>query len=76
VRSTNGGTSSRYYPFGEEITSTANDRYKFAETFRDADSGLDYALNRYYASGIGRFLSPDPYKASGGPAAGGVRFGA
>jgi RHS repeat-associated protein len=59
VRSTNGGVSSHYYPFGEEITSTANDRYKFAETFRDADSGLDYALNRYYAAGIGRFLSPD-----------------
>jgi RHS repeat-associated protein len=68
VRNTNGGTSSHYYPFGEEITSTANDRYKFAETYRDSDTGLDYALNRYYASGIGRFLSPDPYKASGGPA--------
>jgi RHS repeat-associated protein len=59
VRNTNGGVSSHYYPFGEEITSTANDRYKFAETFRDADSGLDYALNRYYAAGIGRFLSVD-----------------
>jgi RHS repeat-associated protein len=52
-------TYSHYYPFGEEITSTANDRYKFAETYRDADSGLDYAMNRYYASGIGRFLSVD-----------------
>jgi RHS repeat-associated protein len=52
-----------YYPFGEEITSTANDRYKFAETFRDADSGLDYAMNRYYASGIGRFLSVDSAEA-------------
>jgi RHS repeat-associated protein len=59
VRNTNGGISSHYYPFGEEITSTANDRYKFAETFRDADTGLDYALNRYYASSIGRFLSTD-----------------
>jgi RHS repeat-associated protein len=69
VRNTNGGVSSHYYPFGEEITSTANDRYKFAETFRDADSGLDYALNRYYASGIGRFLSPDRGgKSSANPA--------
>jgi RHS repeat-associated protein len=53
------GANSHYYPFGEEITSTANDRYKFAETYRDADSGLDYAMNRYYAASIGRFLSPD-----------------
>jgi RHS repeat-associated protein len=60
-------TYSHYYPFGEEITSTANDRYKFAETFRDADTGLDYALNRYYASGIGRFLSVDPVKGSARP---------
>jgi RHS repeat-associated protein len=69
-------TYTHYYPFGEEITSTANDRYKFAETFRDSNTGLDYALNRYYAAGIGRFLSPDPYEPSGGPAAGGARFGA
>jgi RHS repeat-associated protein len=52
-------TYSHYYPFGEEVTSTQNDRYKFAETYRDADSGLDYAMNRYYAASIGRFLSPD-----------------
>jgi RHS repeat-associated protein len=63
VRNTNGGISSHYYPFGEEITSTANDRYKFAETYRDADSGLDYALNRYYAASIGRFLSVDSAQA-------------
>jgi len=25
-------------------------------------------MNRYYSSAIGRFLSPDPYRASGGPA--------
>jgi RHS repeat-associated protein len=57
-------TYSHYYPFGEEVTSTQNDRYKFAETFRDADSGLDYALNRYYAASIGRFLSVDPFGRS------------
>jgi RHS repeat-associated protein len=63
----NGGKS--YYPFGEEIgTPSANNTYKFASTYRDSNSGLDYALNRYYASGMGRFLNPDPYKASGGPA--------
>jgi RHS repeat-associated protein len=47
------------YPYGEEITSTNNDTFKFAQTYRDSDSGLDYAVNRYYANGIGRFLTPD-----------------
>jgi RHS repeat-associated protein len=63
----NGGKS--YYPFGEEIgTPSANNTYKFASTYRDSATGLDYAINRYYASGMGRFLSADPYQASGGPA--------
>jgi RHS repeat-associated protein len=52
-------TSAQYYPYGEEITGTGNDTFKFAQTYRDADSGLDYAMNRYYASGIGRFLKAD-----------------
>jgi RHS repeat-associated protein len=47
------------YRYGEEITSTANDTFKFAQTYRDSDSGLDYARNRYYASGIGRFVTAD-----------------
>ena len=63
-----GWTTRNYYPFGEEITSTANDQYKFASTYRDSATGLDYAINRYYASGTGRFLTADPYQASGGPA--------
>ena len=29
--------------------------------------GLDYAVHRYYNSGLGRFMTPDPYTASGGP---------
>jgi RHS repeat-associated protein len=63
-----GSTTRNYYPFGEEITSTANNEYKFASTYRDSATGLDYAINRYYASGTARFLTPDPYQASGGPA--------
>jgi RHS repeat-associated protein len=55
-----GWTTRNYYPFGEEITSTGNDQYKFASTYRDSATGLDYALNRYYASGTARFLTPDP----------------
>jgi RHS repeat-associated protein len=63
-----GSTTRNYYPFGEEIGSTANDQYKFASTYRDSSTGLDYAMMRYYTSGTGRFLSVDPYRASGGPA--------
>jgi len=44
------------------VTTTQN-RDKFATYFRDS-SGLDYALNRYYSSSHGRFLTPDPYVAS------------
>ena len=54
-----GTINSHYYPFGEEITSTAGDTYKFAQLYRDADTGLDYAMARYHSSTIGRFLSVD-----------------
>src|SRR5580658_1057506 len=32
--------------------------------FRDAETGLDYAKNRYHQPGMGRFLTPDPYRKS------------
>jgi len=51
--------TSAFISYGEEITSTNNDTYKFAQLYRDSDSGLDYAKARFYASGIGRFLTPD-----------------
>jgi RHS repeat-associated protein len=55
----------KYYPYGEERSApTANDGDKFATYFRDADTALDYAVNRYYDSARGRFLTPDPYRAS------------
>ncbi|MBZ2179502.1 MAG: hypothetical protein K7J47_17550, partial [Acidobacteria bacterium] len=41
------------------------DRNKFGTYHRD-QTGLDYADQRYYNSAIGRFLSADPYEASGG----------
>jgi RHS repeat-associated protein len=56
----------RYFPYGEEATSTANDADKFATYYRDAGSGFDYADQRYYSATVGRFLTPDPYVASGG----------
>jgi len=63
------GVARNYYPFGEEMTAPqGGDQYKFASTYRDSATGLDYAVNRYYAGGTARFLTPDPYQASGGPA--------
>ena len=55
----NGGTR-RYYPYGVEYTATQNDTEKYATYTRDSVTGLDYAVNRYYSSQWGRFLSPDP----------------
>ena len=54
-------------PYGEDIAAppVANDRTKFATYHRD-ETGLDYADQRYYSPGTGRFLSSDPYLASGG----------
>jgi len=54
-------------PFGDEITSTSNDREKFATYTRDSYTGLDYADQRYYASTYGRFNTPDPYAGSAKP---------
>jgi RHS repeat-associated protein len=62
------GSKGKYYPYGEERNSPLldNDQVKFASYTRDSATGLDYADQRYYASNFGRFMSPDPYKASGG----------
>ena len=57
----------RYYPYGQERNATANNLEKFTGYFRDAETGLDYADQRYHQPGMGRFTSPDPYTASGGP---------
>jgi RHS repeat-associated protein len=61
---TNRATGARYYPFGDEITSTANDAVKFGTYHRDGFTGLDYADQRYYASTYGRFNTADPYRGS------------
>jgi len=54
----------RYYPYGDEITSTPNDTEKYGTYFRDSFTTLDYADQRYYASSYGRFNTADPYQAS------------
>jgi RHS repeat-associated protein len=58
------GSIGKFFPYGQERTATANGTEKFATYTRDAETGLDYAQNRYHSSGDGRFLSPDPYYGS------------
>jgi RHS repeat-associated protein len=63
---------SDYLPFGEEIPAgygsrsscfNPNDnKIKFTSKERDAETGLDYFLARYYSGAQGRFLSPDEFK--------------
>ena len=57
VRNSNGQLMN-YFPYGQERTTTADGREKFATYFRDG-VGQDYAEQRYYGNGAGRFLSPD-----------------
>jgi RHS repeat-associated protein len=52
-----------YYPYGEEKTSTADGREKFGTYTRD-NPATDYADQRYYAVGTGRFGTADPSKGS------------
>jgi len=53
--------SDTFYPFGQEATATsAINHYKFTGKERDSESGNDYFGARYYASTMGRFMSPDP----------------
>jgi len=64
---TNRVAGSRFYPYGDEITSTGNDRVKFATYERSSLTGLDYASARYYASAYGRFTSVDTDGRSASP---------
>jgi RHS repeat-associated protein len=59
VRGNTQGEPFFYYPYGEERSSTADGRDKFATYFRDT-VGQDYAEQRYYNSNTGSFWSPDP----------------
>jgi RHS repeat-associated protein len=54
--------NNRVFPFGEPwLASVAsNNSEKFTTYQRDGESGLEYAMARYYAGGTGRFMTPDP----------------
>ena len=44
-----------------------NDTEKYATYTRDTLTGLDYAMNRYYSSSWGRFMTPDRSWSSARP---------
>ena len=51
---------SDFYPFGWErpVASGSGNTYKFTGKERDSETGLDYFGARYYASNMGRWMSP------------------
>jgi RHS repeat-associated protein len=55
-----------YFPYEEERQSPvlANNRDKLEAYFREAESGSDYADQRYYESSLGRFMTSDPMGTS------------
>jgi RHS repeat-associated protein len=59
VRANSNGEQMSYFPYGEERTSTANDREKYGTYTRDG-IGQDYADQRYYNSNNGAFWNSDP----------------
>ncbi len=48
------------YPFGDSWYSSNGNRFVFTTYQRDSESGLDYAMARYYDSTAARFCSADP----------------
>jgi RHS repeat-associated protein len=61
------------FAISNTATSLADPLYDFrggplcSGYFRDAETTLDYADQRFHQPGMGRFMSPDPYQASAGP---------
>ena len=61
------GSVGSYYPYGESRSGTVSNADSFATYYQDS-TGLDYADQRHYAAGSGRFTTADPYQASAGAA--------
>jgi RHS repeat-associated protein len=50
-----------YFPFGQEIAPMVDyNTHLFTGHERDAETGLDYMMARYYNQGTARFISSDP----------------
>jgi RHS repeat-associated protein len=58
-------TQEGHFPFGEQwYQSGSGNKWIFTSYQRDSESGLDYALARYYDSRTGTFCSADPLAGS------------
>ncbi|MBY0506126.1 MAG: hypothetical protein K2X03_19575 [Bryobacteraceae bacterium] len=53
------GSVGSYYPYGEAKSGSVSNADSFATYYRDS-TGLDYAQQRFYAAGVGRFMTTDP----------------
>jgi RHS repeat-associated protein len=54
-----------HLPFGEDMAGSGEqDKHRFTSYDRDAETGLDYAVNRYDNTNIGRFAAVDPKASS------------
>jgi RHS repeat-associated protein len=53
------GSTGPHKAYGEDVA--ASNSTGFATYWRDERTGLDYADQRYYSPGTGRFLTADPY---------------
>jgi RHS repeat-associated protein len=63
VESNSTGGVTRTYghlPYGEDWYETGSNKWKFTSYERDAESQLNYAMNRYHSGQYGRFMSMDP----------------
>ena len=59
-----------FYPFGvarhEHQPRQLEEEYTFTQKERDSESGLQYFGKRFYAPGLGKWLSTDPMEEKGG----------
>ncbi len=54
-----------HLPYGEDFgESGVQDKHHFTSYERDSETGTDYAVNRQYAQGAGRFMRVDPKASS------------
>ncbi len=60
------GSAQSTYPYGTDIGSypAGADAVDFATYTKEGSTGLEYAMNRYYSGGLGRFMSADPLVVS------------
>jgi RHS repeat-associated protein len=55
-----------HLPFGEPLGGSGEqDKHQYTTYERDSEHGIDYAVNRGYSPGTGRFGQSDPYRPSG-----------